>query len=542
MDKLRRQREQAIGLRNAGKFEQAANAIQTYLTKAPNDREVALIYGDVLMRIERFEDAVKFYAKWIEKDNKDALMLSNLGAALLRQGKPADARSILEYALELDPKNIYARINLGGVYQSLGELNLALKNALEAVSIDPTRALAFNNLGSAFNDLAKFEEAKHAFETAVMLEPNQVDALINLASTESKLGNSREAIRRYEEVISLLPKEARLRREAIEFFASFEYLLNGDLERGWACYEGGFSPLVPLAGARSPNRVFSAPRWKGEDIKGKTLLVWREQGIGDELLFATALHELESTGARVILETDPRFVDIFRRSFPAFSVRAQAFNAATFEPVFSDYDVQIPIGSLMKIYRRSKESFKRNSPFLKVDPQKVENFRDRLSPYRGKHLVGICWRSGKIDPNRALSYSALDDWEEILQDANCEFVNLQYGDCEDELVRVESKVGRKIVRWDDLNLKDDLDDVFALMSCLTLVVSVSTAVFPMASSVGTRTLLLSGAYWATFGSFTEYPFFPKARVTGAHAGPKSELEQARTIWGSLFTAPVGQAF
>jgi tetratricopeptide (TPR) repeat protein len=273
LDRLRKQRDQAVGLRDAGKLAEAATALRTYLIKAPNDREVALIYGDVLMRLERFDDAVKFYAKWIEKDTKDALMLSNLGAALLRQGKPADAKSILEYVLELDPKNIYARINLGGVYQSLGELNLALKNALEAVSIDPTRALTFNNLGSAFNDLAKFEEAKHAFETAVMLEPNQVDALVNLASAESKLGNSKEAFRRYEEVIRLLPKEAKHRREAIEFFASFEYLLNGDLENGWSYYEGGFSPLVPLAGARSPKRVFSVPRWRGENIKGKTLLV-----------------------------------------------------------------------------------------------------------------------------------------------------------------------------------------------------------------------------------------------------------------------------
>jgi len=518
LDKLKRQREQAVGLRNAGNLEQAANAMQTYLIKAPNDREVALIYGDVLMRLERFEDAVKFYAKWIEKENKDALMLSNLGAALLRQGKPADAKTILEYVLELDPKNVYARINLGGVYQSLGDLNLALKNALEAVSIDPTRALTFNNLGSAFNDLAKFEEAKHAFETAVMLEPNQVDAIINLASAESKLGNSKEAIRRYEEVIRLLPKESKHRREAIEFFASFEHLMHADLQKGWAYYEGGFSPLVPLAGARSPKRVFKEPRWRGENIEGKTLLVWREQGIGDELLFATALHELESTGAKIIVETDPRFVETFTRSFPKYVVRAQAFNSLSFESVHCDFDLQIPIGALMRIYRSTLEDFDKNRPYIVVDPHKKQKFVERLAPYRDKKLVGFCWRSGKLDPVRNLNYTMIEDWADIVSMQDYDFVNLQYGECEQELQRLEKMTGREIIRWNDLNLKDDLDDVFALMSCLDFVVSVGTAVFPMAGACGRPSLMLGGAYWATLGSDRDYPFFPSSRITGMRVG------------------------
>ena len=541
LDKLRRQREQAIALRDAGKLEQAANAMQTYLTRAPNDREVALVYGDVLMRLERFDGAVTLYAKWIEKDSRDAMILSNFGAALLRQGRPADAKSILEYALEVDPKNLYARINLGGVYQSLGDLNLALKNALDAVSIDPTQALTFNNLGSAFSDLAKFEEAKHAYETAVMLDPKSVDALINLATSESKLGNSKEAIRRFEEVIRRLPKEAKHRREAVEFFASFQYLVNADLEKGWAYYEGGFSPLVPLAGARAPNRVFKAPRWRGENIEGKSLLVWREQGIGDELLFATALHELESTGARIIMEADPRFVETFARSFPSFVLRAQAFNPLSFESVYCDFDLQIPIGSLMRIYRSKLEDFERNRPFIVVDPDKKIKFMERLAPYREKKLVGFCWRSGRLDPVRNLDYTMIDDWAEVVSMRGYEFVNLQYGECEQELQRIEMMTSRQIIRWNDLNLKDDLDDVFALMSCLDYVVSVGTAVFPMAGACGKPALLLGGAHWATLGSDHHYPFFPAARISGMLPGaavagelPKvAGLLRDESFWHSL---------
>ena len=489
-------RAKAYALRDAGRYTEAFEALRPLYESTPQDSLLALDFGHICMEVEQFDMATRVFAKILEMEPKNLVALSNLGGSLIRVGRLQDARAILEYVLELDPKNLHARINLGGVLQAAGEREANLHNALEAIAIEPTATLAFNNLGAAFSDMAMFSEAKHAYETAVMLDPNNLDALINLAASESRLGNAATSAEMYELVLTKLPIEAKHRADAIRFYAAFEYLKQGVLEKGWDYYEGGFSPLVPAAGARAPRREFRAPRWNGEHLQGKTLMVWREQGLGDELLFASCLHELEAVGGEIIIECDNRLVETFTRSFPLFSVRPESHRA-----LLEDFDFQIPIGSLMRLFRRRKEAFEKVNGYVRSDPQKIEKFRARLAPHAGTdRLVGICWRSGKLDPVRNLGYTSLEEWSELLLSPGLKFVNLQYGHCEDELAAVEQNLGIQIVRWSDIDLKNDLDEVFALINCLDLVVSVQTAVLNMAAFSNVPTLAVKLGGWTKMGS------------------------------------------
>jgi tetratricopeptide (TPR) repeat protein len=452
------------------------------------------------MQMEQFGEASKVYAKILEKDPKHVIALCNLGGSLHRDGKPKDAKAILEYALELDPKNLYAHINLGGVFQALGDLKGNLNSALAAVSIEPRSALAFNNLGSALSELAMFPEAKHAYETAAMLEPNQVDTLINLAAVEARLGSSQEAIAMYEKTLSLLPAREKHRADAVRFYASFEYLKTGNLERGWDYYEGGFSPMVPIAGARSPNRSFKVPKWNGEPLEGKRLLVWREQGLGDELLFGSCLHELQNLGAeQIIVECDPRLASVLARSFPNYLVRPQSYYAQSRESTYNDFDLHLPIASLMKFFRRQIEDFERGGPYIVPNDELVEEFQTRLAPFKDKPLVGICWRSGKLSPVRNLSYTVLEDWLPLLKSNKVRVVSLQYGDTETEIKSIEEEHGVEIIRWEHINQKDELDKVFALMKCLDLIISVSSAPLRMAGSLGAPVVTCEQLSWTWLG-------------------------------------------
>jgi Tfp pilus assembly protein PilF len=506
-------RDQADQLRRAGHFARALEVYEAHLREQPDDYQALLDQGSVLMSLERFADAAQVYSKMVQiKPNET--VLSNLGAALIRLGRANEAKVVLDYALEINPKNINARINLGGVLQALGMHQENLQNALEAVSIDPTQPLAFNNLGSALFDLAKFPEAKHAFETAILLDSKNLDAQINIANIESKLGSPQASIEAYKKALSLLPPEAKQRAEAIRFYMSFEYLKQGILPEGWDCYEGGFSNLVPVAGARHPRRNFSVPRWNGEVLNGKTLLVWREQGLGDELLFATCLHELEALGGKIIVECDRRLVETFTRSFPKYTVRAEAFlPEQAMQSPYKDFDLHVPFGSLMRYFRRDIKDFERSGAYIKTDPAKVAKFEERLAPYKEDYrLVGICWRSGKLDPVRNLGYTTLDEWGEVLQTPGFKFVNLQYGECEVELKEAEQKYGVEILRWPDLSLKDDLDDVFALMHCLDVVASVQTAVLVMGGSVGVPTVGVKAGGWTNFTIQGRHAWFDKTTL------------------------------
>jgi len=505
----------AYAFRSQRKFPEAKPLLQQLYESDPSNIVYALDFGEACMETEDFSAAARIYAKIIEQDPKHVIALNNLGGALIRCGRIDDARSMLEYSLELDPQNLHARINLGGILQAAGDLKGNLDNALKAVAIDPTSALAFNNLGSAFSDMAMFNEAKHAFETALMLDSKQVDALINLGGIEARLRNPKGAIESYEEVVRLLPPSAQQRIDAVKFYASFEYLKLGMLEKGWDYYEGGFSPLVPAKGARSPNRKFSVPRWDGEPLNGKTLLVWREQGLGDELLFATCLHELQALGGQIIVECDARLVETFTRSFPFFRVRAEGFQQQTGNaPTTHDFDLHCPIGSLMRHFRGNIRNFERGGAYIKTDPQKVEKFKTRLLPHVGKHkLVGICWRSGRLDPVRNLGYTNLDEWSEVLKLPGFKFVNLQYGDCESELRAAEAKLGVEIIRWPDLDLKNDLDNVFALMNSLDFTVSVQTAVVTMSNAANVPTLIVKGGGWTQLGNKDYFMWFKRCKRT-----------------------------
>lgn len=476
-----------------------------------DDPTVATNAGSVAMQLEEFEVSAAIFSKLVIQDPNAPGHLANLGAALIRLNRVPEARKLLEQALQLDPQHFTARVNLGAVYQTLGMRQENLNNALEAVSIHPSNSLAFNNLGSAFSDMALFKEAKHAFETANLLDPKAIDPLVNLAAAEARLNNPQSAIDAYERVLKILPPEANQRREAVRFFLAFEYFKLGRVAEGWDCYEGGFSPLVPIAGARSPNRQFSVPRWKGGPLQGKRLLVWREQGIGDELRFATCLKDLVGLDGQVIVECDQRLVEPLQRAFPDFLIRKQGFTLDHQKTALSnDFDLHIPVGSLMQIVRRDLAAYEGSGGYIPPEPSLREKWLSRLAPYRGKKLVGVCWRSSKLDPIRNLKYGKILDWQALCGRSDVQLVNLQYGECEAELREVEVRYGIEILRWPDLDLRDDLDDIFSLISCLDLVVCTYTAVLHLAGCVGAPTIAMTneGApeNWVMLGT-DHYPWY-----------------------------------
>jgi len=473
-----------------------------------------LIAGALCMELERFTEASGYFARSLQINSESDVALANLGAALYREGKIDQAKIMLEYALELDPKNLFARLNLGGVLQALGKRQENLSNALEAVSIDPTSSLAFNNLGTALTDLEMRSEALHAFQTARILDPKSVDVLINLGMAEAHRENFSGAIECYDQALELVPLEQPDRRNAIRFFRSFLFLQRGQLLDGWEGYEGGFSPLVPITGRRAPARNFPVPRWSGDAQPGKTLLVWREQGLGDEIMFGTCLIDLLASGMNIIFECEHRMVPVWARTYPEFIVR-NAIHLQDGSPLLVDYDLEIPLGSLPRLFRGKIEAFEASPRrHLVPDPVLVSEMRDWLKAVTGERTsVGICWRSGMIDPNRAKEYSHLIDWSVLLSNKDLAIVNLQYGECEAELLESEQQYGIAILR-PPLDLKNDLERLAALMSCLDVVFSAHTAVLQMAGHLGVRTVSIDPEErfdWPYLG-VSSYPWYAKCQT------------------------------
>jgi hypothetical protein len=215
-------------------------------------------------------------------------------------------------------------------------------------------------------------------------------------------------------------------------------------------------------------------------------------------------------------------VDLFQRSFPRAEVGTyndrtlidkdgnKALRLVPFASKDNKPDLWAPMGTALQYYRASLEAFPQKA-FLVPDAARVTEFKSRLAALPGKK-VGICWRSMMMGSKRAKYFSPLDTWGEIFKTPGISFVNVQYGDCADDIIRAEEKFGITIHRMEDLNLKDDIDGAAALSAALDLVLSAPTAAAHTAASVGTPVWFLSaGIGWPQLGT-AEYPWYPKTRV------------------------------
>jgi tetratricopeptide (TPR) repeat protein len=475
--------------------------------------------GWCLMHLGHPEQALPLMARVESICDKNTVVLNSVALAYIHMHQWEPATRVLLRAIKLEPSNIDSYLNLAAVYNNLAQHKKSLDVCLKAVALDISNVSAHLNMGSALLGLGFSNDAKVAFETCLTLAPDNLDATFNLAVLASRGSEPLESVKIYEKYIQLAYSASHAKLNLARYYLSYEYLRAGDLVRGWEMYEYGFDPLIPAYVARAPARQFSAPRWSGNYIPGKRLLVWAEQGIGDEILFLSCMRNLFAYCENIILECEPRLVSVMARSFPTLTVRSSAYSKHNFNhSVFNDFDFQIPLGSLPMLFRKSLEDFKHVMPYVVTNIDKRDVFNSRLSLFEGKLKVGICWRSGLLSAERNSGYSAIRDWGDLLKIQNCIFVNLQYGECESEIAEVEALFGITILRWDDLNLKKDIDDVYALLDCLDLVVTAATAVNPMAGSIGKATLLLQDSWaWTNIGT-DYYPWFPNTRCFVPESG------------------------
>jgi tetratricopeptide (TPR) repeat protein len=489
---------------SSGQFVRAANLSNKLLLKDPNNIQALIILGEALLRNEQFAEALVTCARVVELDNKNLKGINNFGAALLRNNKYTDAIEIYEYGLSIDPNNYDFLVNICNAYQGVGWPEKALKTAMQAIEINPKGFMAYNNLGTALGELMYLSESRQAYLTANNLNSDYLPTIINLAQLEIKFGNHLAGLQHYEKALKHKNITASY-VELIKYYMSYSLLYLGEINIGWDYYDYGFTPLLPMGTWRSI-RKFSQPRWNGDLQEKKTVLIWREQGLGDEILFSTCLKQLADAGMSVILECDPRLIDIYQRTYPEFKVRPQSVDSFEY-PLHDDFELQCPIGSLPRYFRRSLSDFNVDNRRWIPSAAKVENISNRLMPYKNKILVGVCWSSGKLHASRNMHYTNLYDWKPLLLQPNLQFVNLHYGECEDEIIAVERELGIQILRWNDIDLRNDLEAVIALISLLDCVCTVGTAVAMLSGMTGTTTNLLLQKSWVLLGQTECYPWF-----------------------------------
>ena len=392
----------------------------------------------------------------------------------------------------------------------------AIELLKSALGLHPQEPRLWGALGVALTYAARAAEALPFFDEALRLDPGLASARYNRGLALCDLNRSQDAEADFQAASRLARKPTE--RAVITFSLATLALSRGDLVSGWALYEQRLSPDWPKSVAfLAPGRRL-AP---GDALTGRSLLVLAEQGIGDEILFANTLPDLiDELGpdGRLAVAVDPRLVDLFQRSFPTARVCAHATDRAggrrrrraAVAPA-EHVDAWTPLASLAQRYRRALADFPHAS-YLTPDPARVRRWRDWLG---ARPAVGVTWRSGKAAGERRRFYPDLADWAGLLRIPGAQFVNLQYGDCEDDLAALEQLGGTEIRRPPGLNIKDDIDDLAALCTALQGAVCVQNATGALAGACGARVAFVGGpGSWTQLGA-ERTPWYADAQLCAA---------------------------
>ena len=413
-------------------------------------------------------------------------------------------------AFQAEPNNSNHLINLAAIYNFMGNFEAALNVIDRAIKINPIESKYYNLMGVTLVKSGLDSLARKMFQISFALDNKFIDAKVNLAVLDSKVGDHFSSIKELEHSIKIINENKldAISINQIKYLLSYDYLSVGNLQKGWEYYDFGFDLNIQYNSRRNPTRTFKKPRWNGVAKKDKTLLIWREQGIGDEILFYTCLPDLVNLDLKVIVECEERLVEILSRSFPTFVIRKENYNHSNLHSLQEDYDYHLPVGSLMQYFRNDIKKFNLNVPIFKINEKLAKYHEDKLIQKKSfKKRIGICWRSGLLDMERNNHYLIIEDLAPIFENKDFDFINLQYGDCEEELLLIENMCDINIIRWKDLDLKEEIDSVIALISRLDLVITVSTAVIAMAASIGKPVFLIGVKGWINLGT-KNLPFFP----------------------------------
>lgn len=372
----------------------------------------------------------------------------------------------------------------------------AIEQALASASTDLRPRLA---LAQLLIERGGGATAVALLEDAVARAPDSAEAVNALGSVHRKLGQHRASAGYFEKAVALEPGN-----QALRFNLALAVLSQGDLARGWPLYEEGRNLVSQRADAF---RRYPFPEWQGESVEGKSLYLWAEQGVGDVILFGSMIGDLIGQGARCVIECDKRLIPLLRRSFPGLAAVA-AGPLSDLGLGGRQFDYHAPLGSLGRFLRPSLEAFPPPRAFLKADRRRVAACRERLAALGDGRKIGISWASKSAFYDA--KSTALRDWAPIFAVPDIHFVNLQYGDVREELAAVERDLGVAIFDHPEIDKREDIDGLAALVAACDLVVTVSNVTAHIAAGQGKTTFQILGpeTMWYWFQERADSPWYP----------------------------------
>ena len=340
----------------------------------------------------------------------------------------------------------------------------------------PDFAEAYNNLGLTLKELERYEEALNNINQAILLNPKYSEAYFGLANIQKDLRRLEEAFINYEKATTLKPNYA----EALHNWGR-ALLLNCNFEKANSLMEWRWQTDQKIGMPFNTSR----PKWDGK--VNQNVLLWREQGVGDQIMFSAAIYDLKSKSNTLFVECDRRLMPLFRRSFPDDIEYISDKSKLS----INEYDYHLPVGSLPLYFRKSIDAFKKTSKgWLRADDKSIDIIKNEINKNSNEKIIGISWKSNSSISKANHRNISLQELVEPLKKLNIKLINLQYGNASDEILKLRSDHGIDILEISNLDIFNDLDGLAALISACDCVVSIDNVTPHLAGALGVDTRLL----------------------------------------------------
>ena len=441
----------------------------------------------ILYHLNRYEEALNSIELSVNFNNKDYIALNTMGIIQLELLNLEIAKETFLKAIKLNNKYESSFVNLGRCFELLNLPEDSIKCFLEAEKLNPNSILTLNNIASYYVDQGNYNKGLEYYLKAYEKNSEDLMILSNLAKVYFYLNKYKLA----EEFIQKCLKEDSKNEDYKEAYAALLFKQQKYSE-AWDYYEGRLR-LTKFSNKNLYANNIKKFLWDGRNINtGDKILVIKEQGIGDEILYGNIYADLFKKFPDAKIESDPKLIELFKTNFPL--QKSNFFPFGFFSKNTSKlniFDIVLYAGSLGKIFRQKLSNFSKKNLFF-INNKDAKKIKYKLDAINNDYKIGISWKSfrEKVSISKAKSIK-LEDLSSINDLKKISLINIQYGNIKDEIMNFNNKYEKKIFTLDNIDIYNDLESLSNLLSQLDLFITISNSTAHLAGSLGVETWLIT---------------------------------------------------
>lgn len=302
-------------------------------------------------------------------------------------GKLEQALEAYQRTLDVDPKFVNAHNNRGNIFFTLKRFSEAVEEYNKAIAINPQQISAYVNKGVLHFNAREYEQSKKYYQHALDLDPNYVESHSKMGAIEYELGNYDAAFAHFQKALELAPDHAET-----QFNLSLLMLTHNNYDGAWELYEN--RRVIHAKNHKS----IPGQQWSGEDLHGKVIYLYGEQGFGDSLQFCRYISLIHERGAKIYLNVSAPLRTLLYQSFPYIEMVESRNNI--------QYDYYCSLMSIPRVLTHSEESIPHDTPYLKATPDSIEKWRGILGGNKIK--IGIALNGSTLNVNDKLRSIPVD--------------------------------------------------------------------------------------------------------------------------------------